>query len=199
VFNADVYQINWSNMQTGGTLPNTTFGIITNAGSARVRGTEIEATLYPVTGLQLQAAGSYSDAILTQNQTNQTLVAPGVRGDPIPFVPKVTAQVSAQYSWALSPAYKATLRADANYNGSSWTQFPHTNAFQQYLPSYETESLRATLSGPADWNVSAFVNNLSNSSAVTNKLSSTLYGGLNNVRAISLVPRMIGIEVTKHF
>ena len=59
VFNADVYQINWSNMQTSGTLPNTTFGFITNAGGARVRGTEIEATLYPLRGLQLQASGSF--------------------------------------------------------------------------------------------------------------------------------------------
>jgi len=199
VFNADVYQINWSNMQTSGTLPNTNFAFITNAGSARVRGTEIEATLYPLTGLQLQASGSYSDATLTESQTNQTLLAPGVRGDPIPYVPKVTAQASAQYSWALSPAYKAMLRADANYTGSSWTTFPHTNAFQDYLPSYVMESLRATLSGPADWSVSAFANNLANSSAVVNKTSGTIYGGLNNVRAISLVPRTIGIEVTKHF
>jgi len=199
VFNADVYQINWSNMQTSGILPNTNFGFITNAGSARVRGTEIEATLYPVTGLQLQAAGSYSDARLTQNQTNQTLLATGVRGDPIPYVPKVTVQASAQYSWALSPTYRAMLRADANYTGSSWTTFPHTNAFQDYLPSYVTESLRAILSGPADWSVSAFVNNLANSSAVVNKNSGTIYGGLNNVRAISLAPRTIGIEVTKHF
>jgi len=91
------------------------------------------------------------------------------------------------------------LRADANYTGSSWTTFPHTNAFQDYLPSYVTESLRATLSGPADWSVSAFVNNLANSSAVVNKNSGTIYGGLNNVRAISLAPRTIGIEVTKHF
>jgi len=62
-----------------------------------------------------------------------------------------------------------------------------------------TGNLRATLSGPADWSVSAFVYNLADSSAVINKLSSNAFGGLNNVRAISLAPRTIGIEVTKHF
>ena len=199
VFNADVYQINWSNMQTSGILPNTNFAFIANAGSARVRGAEVEATLYPLAGLQLRASGSYSDARLTQDQTNQTLQAAGLRGDRIPYVPEVTAQASAQYSWALSPAYQAMLRADANYNGSSWTTFPPTNTFQHYLPAYVTGSLRATLSGPADWSVSAFVYNLADSSAVINKLSNNAFGGLNNVRAISLAPRTIGIEVTKHF
>ena len=31
----------------------------------------------------------------------------------IPYVPEVTAQASAQYSWPLSPAYRATLRHEA--------------------------------------------------------------------------------------
>jgi outer membrane receptor protein involved in Fe transport len=199
VFNVAVYQINWSNMQTSGTLPNTNFQFIANAGSARVRGTEVEATLYPLAGLQLQASGSYSDARLTQNQANQTLQAAGLRSDRIPYVPEVTVQVSAQYGWALSRAYHAMLRADANYSGSSWTTFPHTNTFQDYLPAYVTGSMRATLSGSTDWSVSAFVYNLTDSSAVVNKLSSNAYGGLNNVRAISLAPRTVGIEVTKHF
>jgi len=199
VVDADVYQINWSNMQTTGTLPGTNFAFIANAGSARVRGAELESTWYPLTGLQFQASGSYSDARLTSNQANQTLLAPGVRGDQIPYVPEVTAQVSAQYGWALSPGYRAMLRADANYTGSSWTTFPQTNAFRDYLPSNVTENLRATLSGPADWSVAAFVINLADSNAVVNKLSSNAFGGLNNVRAISLAPRTVGIEVTKHF
>jgi iron complex outermembrane receptor protein len=153
------------------------------AGSARGRGTEVEATLYPFAGLQLQASGSYSEARLTQNQTNQILQAARLSGDRIPFVPEVTAQASAQYSWPLSPAYQATVHADANYTGSSWTTFPHTNTFQDYLPAYVTGNLRATLSGPADWSVSVFVYNLADSSAVINKLSSNAFGGLNNVRA----------------
>ena len=199
VVDADVYQINWSNMQTTGTLPGTNFAFIANAGSARVRGAELESTWYPMAGLQFQASGSYSDARLTSNQANQTLQAPGLRGDRIPYVPEVTAQLSAQYSWALSSAYRATLRADANYTGSSWTTFPQTNAFRDYLPSNVTESLRATVNAPADWSCAAFVNNLTNSNAVINKLSSNAFGGLNNVRAISLTPRTVGIEVTKHF
>ena len=199
VVDADVYQINWSNMQTSGILPNTNFAFIANAGSARVRGAELESTWYPMAGLQFQASGSYSDARLTSNQANQTLQASGVRGDQIPYVPEVTAQFSAQYSWAFGSAYRATLRGDVNYTGSSWTTFPHANAFQDYLPAYTTESLRATINAPADWAFAAFVNNLSGSSALTNKLSSNAFGGLNNVRAISLTPRTVGVEVTKHF
>jgi hypothetical protein len=34
---------------------------------------------------------------------------------------------------------------------------------------------------------------------VVSKLSANVYGSLNNVRAISNVPRTIGIDLMKHF
>jgi outer membrane receptor protein involved in Fe transport len=45
--NADIFQIDWSDMQTSGALPGTNFAFITNAGRARVRGIETETTIIP--------------------------------------------------------------------------------------------------------------------------------------------------------
>ncbi|WP_052215658.1 TonB-dependent receptor [Sphingomonas sp. ERG5] len=199
-FNADIFQIDWQNMQTSGTLPGTNFAFIANAGKARVRGAEVEATLVPLTGLQLQASGSYIDAHLLENQANQTLVAPGLKGDPIPYVPKATVQGSVQYSWALSPNLKGLLRSDVYYSGSSWTEFRHTSAFQRELPAYATIGLRAGISdADDDWSVALFANNLTNSAAIVAKLSANAFGGLDKVRAISITPRTIGIDLMKHF
>jgi outer membrane receptor protein involved in Fe transport len=200
ILNADIFQIDWNNMQTSGTLPGTNFAFIANAGRARVRGIEAEATATPYEGLQFQLSGSYIDAKLREDQGNQSLLAAGLKGDDIPSVPKVTAQGGAQYGWNLGSTTKATIRSDVYYSGSSWTEFRHTSAFQRRLPAYAIVSLRAGVSAQDDsWSASLFVNNLFNDDTVISKLSSNVYGSLNNVRAISNVPRTIGIDVTKNF
>lgn len=198
--NADVFQIDWNNIQVSGTLPNTNFAFIANAGRARARGVEVETAFNPYRGLQFQLSGSYIDAVLREDQSNQSLLAAGLKGDDIPSVPKVTAQGSAQYSWQLSDTLKANLRGDAYYNGSSWTEFRHTSAFQRRLPAYTLVSLRAGIGGADDsWSASLFVSNLLNDDTVVSKLSGNVYGNLDNVRAISNVPRTIGLDLTKRF
>lgn len=198
--NADVFRIDWDNMQTSGTFPNSNFAFITNAGRARAYGVEVESTLKPMTGLILQASGAYTDAKLREDQSNQNLVASGLKGDQIPYVPKVTAQGSAQYDWSLTSDMSAMLRADVSYSGASWTVFHHYDTFQQRLPAFATVNLRAGISGAKDqWSVALFVNNLTNEDAVISKASGSIYGGLDHVRAISVTPRTIGIDFSKHF
>lgn len=198
--NGALFQMNWDDMQTAGALPATNFAFIANAGAARVRGVELEATMLPLDGLELQASGSYIDAKLTENQSNQTLIAPGLKGDPIPFVPKVTAQGGAQYAWDAGGGLRATLRSDVSYGGPSWTEFRHTSAFQRRLPAFTTVGARLSLEGREDgWTIAMFVNNLFDADTVVTKLSANVYGGLNNVRAISLMPRTIGLDFSKRF
>jgi outer membrane receptor protein involved in Fe transport len=150
--------------------------------------------------LQFQLSGSYIEAKLREDQSNQNLVASGLKGDDIPSVPRVTGQGSAEYGWDLSHSLKAMVRSDAYFSGSSWTEFVHTSAYQRRLPAYALVSLRAGISAADDnWSVSLFVNNLFDDNTVVSKLSANVYGSLNNVRAISNVPRTIGIDLMKHF
>lgn len=198
--NGALFQIDWNDMQTSGSLPGTNFAFIANAGRARARGIEVEATLVPFAGLEMQASGSYIDAKLREDQTNQALTASGLKGDPIPFVPNVTVQGNAQYEWAAGRDLRATLRADLSYGGPSWTEFRHTSATQRRLPAYTTVDVRASISGIEDhWNVALFVRNLLDADTVVTKLSGNVYGSLDNVRAISLTPRTIGLSFTKSF
>jgi outer membrane receptor protein involved in Fe transport len=199
-FNADVFQIDWSNMQTLGLLPNTAFSFIDNVGRARIRGAEVETAYHPFKGLEISVSGSYTDGRLREDQVDEIILAPGKKGDLIPFVPKVTFQGGVQYGKEVSPTLKAFVRGDVYYSGSSWTDFERTDAFQQRLPAYATLSLRLGLSARNDsWDASVFANNVTNNNAQISKLSNFSLGSLDNVRAISLAPRTIGIDFTKHF
>lgn len=198
--NGALFQIDWDDMQTTGSLPGTNFAFIANAGAARARGVELEATMTPSAGFEVTASGSYIDTKLTEDQANQSLLASGLKGDAIPFVPKATAQGGAQYEWSAGGDLQASVRADISYGGPSWTEFRHTSAFQRRLPAYTSIGARASLGGVHDrWNVALFVSNLLDADTVVTKMSANVYGGLDNVRAISLTPRTIGIDFTKRF
>ncbi|MGE4408962.1 MAG: TonB-dependent receptor [Sphingobium sp.] len=197
--NGAAFQLDWDDIQTQAYIPNSAFSFIANAGKARIRGIELEAVAEPMRGLRIDGSASYIDSKLLEDQSNQNLVASGLKGDPIPMVPNVTAQGGIQYSWGLGSALSAKLRGDAQFQGGTWTRFRHTSAVQGHIPAYATFNIRAELSDDDNaWSASLFINNVANSDAVTNKFASTIYGA-NNVRAISVVPRTIGLELSRRF
>lgn len=199
-FNADVFRIDWDNIQTSGTLPSTPFVFIANSSKARVRGVEADSTLRLIPGLVVQLSGSYINGHLTANQTTPGIIAPGLNGDPVPGVPRWTVQPSIQYSAPLNAGLKAVLRADGYYQSSSWINYRRLNALYEQLPAYATLSLRAGVSDAADsWNASIYANNVTNNHSPVAKFgnTSTVFG--NQPRAISLTPRTIGIELFRHF
>jgi outer membrane receptor protein involved in Fe transport len=198
--NIAAFQIDWRDIQTSGQAPNSNFGFIANASRARVRGLETELTLRPMAGLSVQASGSYIIAKLTGDQSNPALLAPGLKGDYLPYVPKVTLQGSVDYSFAVTDAVKATFHADSYYTGVSWNQFRRTNALAQRLPAYVTAGLRAGLGAPDDsWMISVYGTNITNNDAQIQKLPTGALVGAGVVRAISLQPRVVGLEFQKRF
>jgi outer membrane receptor protein involved in Fe transport len=200
VLDSALFQMNWSNMQTTGETPGSNFSFIANASQARVQGLETELTVQPLHDLTLQGSGSYIVGRLTRDQGNSALTAPGVKGDYIPYVPKMTLQGGADYNIPVSSAFKAILHADCTYVGSSWTQFERTDEFQQRLPAYATLGLRGSLGAPDDnWVVSLYGKNITNNDAQIQKLPETILFGIGNVRAIGLQPREVGIEFQKRF
>jgi iron complex outermembrane recepter protein len=201
---ADVFQINWKNMQVSGTSTaqanGATFSLISNAGNARIRGIEFETTYEPVKSLSLHVSGSYMDSVLTSNQVSVVIAAPGKAGEPIPYAPTLTLQAGAQYEAPLAGGLNGLLRLDASYNTDSWTQFTHTSAFQDLLPAYTNVSMRIGVSDHTrDWTASLFANNLLNQLGIVNKTATVLYGSADAVRAVSITPRTIGVELSKRF
>jgi outer membrane receptor protein involved in Fe transport len=194
LFNVDVFQIDWSDMQVTGRTPNGAFSFITNAGAARVKGVEAELTARPLHGLSIAVNGSYIDAKLTENQANASVSAPGMKGDRIPFVAKFSAGANAQYSWPVSERLGGLFRVDVNHVGSSFSDFRPAATFTRKVDSYELVNFRAGIEGDnGRWGAYFFATNLLNDTAITRAASSGVQVGETFVT--SAAPRTIGINL----
>ncbi len=200
--NIDAFQIDWSDMQITGRTPNGAFAFITNAGKARVRGLEVEATIRPAEGFSITGNASYIDAKLRENQANANVSAPGLKGDRIPYVPKFSAGIAAQYQWALSDTLSGFARIDANTVGGSYSDFrpsgqPTVN-FTRYIDNYQLANLRLGVEGPDNrWGAYLFVTNLFDSTAITRATSSAI--AVSRTLVNSATPRTIGANFRTRF
>lgn len=196
--NVDVFQIDWSDMQITGRTPNGAFAFITNAGKARVRGAELEATIRPFTGFTISGNASYVDAKLRENQANANVSAPGLKGDRIPYVPKFSAGVGAQYVWALTDTLSGFARVDGNTVGGSYSDFRPTGTFTRKVSAYQLVNARLGIEGPDNrWGAYLFVTNLFDDTAITRAQSSAIAVGRTLVNSAS--PRTIGVNVRTKF
>jgi outer membrane receptor protein involved in Fe transport len=192
-FNAAMYQIDWSDIQTAARTLDSRYSFITNAGTARIRGGEIELSATPVRGLHLGGGIGYADARLTQDQANDAVLITGTTGrdgDRIPNSPKWSGTASADYSWSLSDTLNGLVRADYAYTGRMQSTFRPTDpAFNGY-GDFSTVNLRLGLE-KEHWGLYLFCQNLGNT--VGNTSVST--GGGLTALTYGIMPRTIGINL----
>jgi outer membrane receptor protein involved in Fe transport len=199
-FNVTGYRIDWDNLQVSGRTSGTgsVFGLISNAGAARIEGVEAELTATPLSGLSLSANLGYTNARLSEDQVSEVVVATGRKGDRLAFVPQWNASGSAEYTWGLTDTFDGVARVDAAYVGSSFSTLSKVDAFRRKVDSYELVNARIGLQAVnSDWNVFLFVNNVFNAAAVNSRSSSSNTGGKTTV--FSAPPRTFGISLLKRF
>jgi len=188
----------WSNLQVSATANNGAFGFITNAGNVKVRGVELESTMLPIDRLTLSLSGSFTKAVLQGNETAPpgiVITGAGVNGDYVPMSPQVTAQGSADYVIPVSDNLQILTHADASYMGTAWTQFARVNPYQHELPAYTLTGVRFGLENADNrWGVYLFVNNLLNVTGFIGKSGGASTGGVNDVQAVTVMPRTIGVS-----
>jgi len=177
-----VYYIRWHNIQQTVTPPICGISFIDNLGEAVAWGGDLQVEMAVTEGFTAELSAGYTDARHTKDSEfpNQDLsvTAPIVhKGDAIigqsgsPNLPLTTA-LGLDYRFRVLDR-KAFLRADWEYQAhSKWPsarQDPLTNQYNAAyftLPSTSFASLRIGIS-VNDWTVSAFVDNLTNTHAVT--------------------------------
>jgi outer membrane receptor protein involved in Fe transport len=165
--NGALYYIDWSNIQVSQQASNGTvsFGYTGNGGKAEVKGIEMTLEARPIAGLDINLSGNYNTAKLAQDNP---VPATGLKGDRIPYVPKVTGSASINYSAPIdSLGVEASIGADASYQGAMATKFNSTIDNYQTLSSYWLVGLHAGVSnGP--WSVNLNVTNLFNDQTTIN-------------------------------
>ncbi|MDQ9783763.1 TonB-dependent receptor domain-containing protein, partial [Serratia marcescens] len=86
-----------------------------NAGKASSKGAEVSFSLRPARGFVVDGNLSYIDATLGRSLPLPTV---GIKGDALPFTPRWSGQVSAEYQFSLGDAWTATAGSDFRYVGN---------------------------------------------------------------------------------
>ena len=195
--NTAVFDEEWSNMQTSAETVNQLYTFVTNAGKARIRGTEIELNAVPYRGLSLSAGVGYTDAKLTQNQSTAAVLvtaSTGLTGDRIPNTPEWTASTSAEYKWPLADTLNGLLRADFAYTGDEQATFAKTDPNYLTYGGFGTVNLRAGIQADR-WEASFFCQNASNRVGSTSVLDGAGFKSLS----YGIPPRTMGLTVRYAF
>ncbi|MES1974161.1 MAG: TonB-dependent receptor [Pseudomonadota bacterium] len=195
---ASVYYLDWKDTQITTTFQ-TAVGPVTadgNGEGAKSYGAEVTATLRPVHGFVVLASAAYNHTALKGN-----ILVGGSDGDQLPYAPRWTASVSADYDWALSARMNAFVGGsimavsdrpadfDSGYQGS----FGH----RLMLDGYQSVDLRAGIE-MKPVTVSIYARNLTNSRGQTYAgVYGGRYAGLIDVAMIR--PRTIGLTAGFEF
>ncbi|MEO5598224.1 MAG: TonB-dependent receptor [Novosphingobium sp.] len=130
-----------------------------NAGTARIKGVEVEAVVRPVAGFQIDGSFSYTDFKFTSVVANTGILL----GSVAPGIPLHT-------KWSIGAQYEASLgentgsvmaRIDVNHQDLEYTN--SINSPTNALPGYTVVNARlAWTSASRDWEIFGTVNNLAN-------------------------------------
>ena len=185
---ADLFYIDWKNIQEDINLPTCGFDFNTNVGSGKSYGSEAEIKFKPVSAWTLGLAGGYTHAVLTSDQPSLRIQ----NGDPIPGTPKWTADASTQYDIHITDALKGFATADWNWVGSSHgTVLKGDPDYDR--PEYSLLGLNAGVDYDA-WEFALFAKNVLNDQKIIQRPN------LQSVnRGYTLTPRTIGVSASVKF
>jgi iron complex outermembrane receptor protein len=204
---ADVFRIDWSDIQTTVRTP-LGFAYLGNAGKAVSQGIEAELSARDILteGLTLNVGYGYTDAKLTETISNI-----GFKNERMPFVPKHSISIMADYDTEIADSLKFGINASTTFNSSAYADFgafkpgtsgsgPLTNP--QYLPikSYWLSNLSLRLEND-DWSARLFADNIFDSRFKTSRLfvnANSRFSG-PDIQFSANRPRTFGIELSRRF
>jgi iron complex outermembrane receptor protein len=129
-----------------------------NVGKAKVKGFEVETSIYPVEGLSFDGSLSYIDF----NYNDASVASAGLTGDEItPFTPKWSWSVGAQYDYRMDNDSTIGLRLDGDYRSTIYSEVFNTRWSRE--PGRFLANGRVYYKAPGDdWEFAVEVKNIFN-------------------------------------
>ena len=208
-----LFYIDWSDIQASLRTP-TGFGYLGNAGKAVSKGVELELEARDLVaeGLRFNLGYSYTNVKLTE-----TVERIGFDGERVPYVPRHTLSLMADYETPVSADLKLGFNWLSTYTSGTWTDFgpfqpvrdpatqqfvPSTNPNPLYLPidEYWLTNVSMRLNGEG-WSARLFVDNLFDKRFTSTRsyvAANSPFSG-PDVLYNANRPRTIGIGLTKDF
>jgi iron complex outermembrane recepter protein len=193
---AAIYRINWKNIQEQLQAPvlgnsGATFPYIGNGGGARVLGAELEVDLKPIDRLTVGLTAGYTDARVTQS-----VPGGGNSGDRIPYVPRFTTSLSADYIVPINGNVSASVGGDVSYTDSRATDFPENTANYYSLPTNTLANLRTGIAARI-WKAEFLVKNAFHNGNYVDVF--TVLPGLTTPGYIPNPPRTFWLQASAKF
>jgi iron complex outermembrane recepter protein len=187
-FNADVYDIEWSNVQEPVAL-SCGLGFTTNGPHARIKGSEAEFEGELARGLTLTQGIGYTDAAFTQSFAAANIVS----GEALLNAPRWTINSSVRYERPVSDLTFVAIVKN-NYTSSSYDLSYQINR----LPSRDTLGLRAGLE-TKKWSAYVFVDNALNRHQSLENINLLTYTGPPYNRVATNQPLTVGATIGVKF
>ncbi len=197
VANAYLFNNKWNDKQISISTPNGLYDYMTNASAAQSQGAELEFQLYPVKGLSLSGALTYTDATITQDLLDSRGRVVAKSGNQLPYVSPWELKASADYRWPLAEGRTGVANLSYVYRGSNFSEI--SNAPSTDNGSLNQINIRAGVeSAKKAWGIFGYVKNLANSQSITTIQQAAAAG--YGVRYPSYIqPRTIGVELQGAF
>ncbi|MCX2865479.1 TonB-dependent receptor [Paucibacter sp. PLA-PC-4] len=185
---AAIYDIEWSDILQP--ITDGGFSYFTNAGKARISGTELSLSWLPSAAWRFGGALSLIDAKLRTDATGLG----GHAGDDIPSTARITASLSATHNFELG-GRAAYFGVNARHVGKRNAGFPGSPVLPAYMmPSYTVLGLQTGIDFER-YKLSAYVRNLNNSRGI----AALAFTSLTAAKAVVTEPRTIGVAVNVPF
>jgi outer membrane receptor protein involved in Fe transport len=189
-FDADVYYIQWSNVQQEVEIPVCAYQFVTNVGNSDAEGSELQAhyRVREVPGLTINVTGNVQHAVIVST----TDAAAAAVGEKLLFSPDWTATAGFNYVQNITDDVAAYVRADYDWVGRSHGDF-NRSALDYTDKQYGVINARIGVDTGA-FEVSLFAKNLLDNQQIIK------HPNVDGVQeAYTLTPLTVGLNVTAHF
>jgi iron complex outermembrane receptor protein len=191
--NADLFYIDWSNLQQQITIPGCGYDYNTNVGKASSYGGELELKYKPISSVVIDLAGGYTHATLADSAGAAAGVTGAVQGANVPGVPKFNVALSGQYNFAYTDDWLGFVRASAHWTGTSNGALDPANP-DFARPAYANVDM-STGVNVDKYDFSVYVRNVANNQKIIQRPE--VQGTADE--AYRMTPRTIGITMTGSF
>jgi iron complex outermembrane recepter protein len=193
-FDVDGFYIDWSKVQLTTTEDGISF--LGNGGKATSAGAEADWRYMPLAGFTVWANASYTNAQLSANTPTGSIY--GLKGDPLPYVPKWSGNLGADYNFPLGGGWSGFVGGDVSYVGTRYSDFNPVPGPRIRLPSYDNVDLHVGANYD-NWTFEAYVKNLANERELTNVSPESIMPLASPYSAAYQRPRTIGVSASVDF
>lgn len=199
--NGAVFYTDWKKIHQVVNL-NCGFNFTGNAGSAEIKGAELELRFSPLRGLEIGGNGTYTDTKITE-------VAPGTsaqKGDQVLLVPKWLGSAFITYTAPLNDRWSVSARSDFQYRG------PSRGAFERTMGTIYPSGAMGAIPNEAERRVSSRIVNASlaftDEATTVRFYANNLFDARPDVeklflffvsRGSTIRPRTVGVELIRKF